>query len=163
MEADEYQSMKDDTIEQIKEFTDTLSRLNKGDVTLTSKISQMRKVCHISQDISSNLIINFRKKIHFPYFIQTIRKAIASSFNTVEIVRMFGDHSVTELVTQLISLEESQQLKKIPIDEYESKKHDILLRLYKGGHSLSMADKMFLERKTDLDILKDMRRVEDDI
>lgn len=77
-------------------------------------------------------------------------------------VRMFGDQSVSELATQLVSLEENQKLKKIPIDEYESKKQDILLRLYKDGHNLSMADKLFLERKTDSDILKDMRRIEDD-
>lgn len=37
--------MKDETLEQIKEFTETLDRLNKGDVTLNSKISSMRNVC----------------------------------------------------------------------------------------------------------------------
>lgn len=42
---EEYASMKDETLEQIKEFTGTLDRLNKGDVTLNSKISSMRNVC----------------------------------------------------------------------------------------------------------------------
>lgn len=42
---EEYDSMKEETLEQIKEFTATLDRLNKGDVTLNSKISSMRQVC----------------------------------------------------------------------------------------------------------------------
>lgn len=41
---DEYQSMKDDTVEQLKEFTVTLDRMNKGDVTLTNTFSTMRAV-----------------------------------------------------------------------------------------------------------------------
>lgn len=41
---EEYATMKDETLEQIKEFTGTLDRLNKGDVTLNSKISSMRDV-----------------------------------------------------------------------------------------------------------------------
>lgn len=41
---EEYDSMKDETLDQIKEFTATLDRLNKGDVTLNSKISSMRNV-----------------------------------------------------------------------------------------------------------------------
>lgn len=41
---DEYESMKEETLDQIQEFTATLDRLNKGDVTLNSKISSMRHV-----------------------------------------------------------------------------------------------------------------------
>lgn len=37
--------MKDETLDQIKGFTETLDRLNRGDVTLNSKISSMRNVC----------------------------------------------------------------------------------------------------------------------
>lgn len=39
--------MKVETLDQIQEFTATLDRLNKGDVTLNSKISSMRHVCSI--------------------------------------------------------------------------------------------------------------------
>lgn len=45
MTEEEYDSMKEETLEQIKEFTATLDRLNKGDVTLNSKITSMRNVC----------------------------------------------------------------------------------------------------------------------
>lgn len=44
LDEDEYQSMKDETVDQIKEFTETLDRMNKGDTTLTSTFSSMRQV-----------------------------------------------------------------------------------------------------------------------
>lgn len=51
-----------------------------------------------------------------------IRKAIANSFNTIEMIRVAGDQSLGDYANQLASLEESYQLKKISIEEYESKK-----------------------------------------
>lgn len=60
--------MKEETVDQIKEFTLTLDRLNKGDVTLNSKISSMRSVCCVIETarpspfvfcISINFQVNF--------------------------------------------------------------------------------------------------------
>lgn len=51
-----------------------------------------------------------------------IRKAIATSFNTVEMIRIAGDQSLNEQANQLASLEESYKLKKISTAEYDSKK-----------------------------------------
>lgn len=51
-----------------------------------------------------------------------IRKAIAKSFNTVEMIRVAGDQSLGEQANQLAQLEESYQLKKISASEYETKK-----------------------------------------
>lgn len=36
--------MKEETVDQIKEFTETLDRMVKGDVSLNNKFSDMRKV-----------------------------------------------------------------------------------------------------------------------
>lgn len=44
MSKDEYDLMKEETVDQIKEFTETLDRMNKGDVSLNNKFSQMKKV-----------------------------------------------------------------------------------------------------------------------
>lgn len=41
---DEYDLMKEETVDQIKEFTETLDRMHKGDVSLNNKFSEMRKV-----------------------------------------------------------------------------------------------------------------------
>lgn len=43
LSQDEYDSMKEETVEQIKEFTETLDRMSKIDI-LTNSFSQMRKV-----------------------------------------------------------------------------------------------------------------------
>lgn len=51
-----------------------------------------------------------------------IRKAIANSFNTIEMIRIAGDQSLSEQANQLASLEESYKLKKISTSEFESKK-----------------------------------------
>ncbi|XP_055325010.1 protein LZIC-like [Sitodiplosis mosellana] len=131
---EEYESMKDETLEQIKEFTGTLDRLNKGDVTLNSKISSMRDV---------------------------IRKAIANSFNTLEMIRIAGDQSLNEQANRLASLEESYQLKKISTDEYNNKKREVLLQLVDFGYTLSLADKKFLDNQTDSEILENLRSVDD--
>lgn len=45
LDDDEYKSMKDDTVEQLKEFSMTLGRMNKGDVTLNNTLTSMRAVC----------------------------------------------------------------------------------------------------------------------
>lgn len=133
---EEYDSMKEETLEQIKEFTATLDRLNKGDVTLNSKITLMRDV---------------------------IRKAIANSFNTIEMIRIAGDQSLSEQANQLASLEESYKLKKISTSEYESKKREMLLQLANLGYCLSPADKLFLENKTDSEIFESMRAIDDNL
>lgn len=44
LDENEYQSMKEETVDQIKEFTEALDRMNKGDTTLTSTFSSMRQV-----------------------------------------------------------------------------------------------------------------------
>lgn len=40
--------MKEETVDQIKEFTETLDRMNKGDVSLNNKFSQMKKVPNVN-------------------------------------------------------------------------------------------------------------------
>lgn len=59
--------------------------------------------------------------------LQVIRKAIASSFNTLEMIRIAGDQSLNEQASQLASLEESYRLKRIFTDEYESKKVNLIV------------------------------------
>lgn len=117
LSKEEYDSMKVETLDQIQEFTATLDRLNKGDVTLNSRISSMRHVCSTCFSFVVHLI-----KLNLSTYLQTIRKAIANSFNTVEMIRILGDQSINEQANQLAALEESHKLKRIPPHEYQSKK-----------------------------------------
>lgn len=54
--------------------------------------------------------------------LQAIRDAISSSFNTVDMIKLFGDQNASDLEKQLLDLEENFKLKKITPDEYETKK-----------------------------------------
>lgn len=58
--------MKEDTVDQIKDFTVTLDRMNKGDITLNNKFSTMRAV--ISNFISVALLfaLSFIFDIFYP-------------------------------------------------------------------------------------------------
>lgn len=55
-------------------------------------------------------------------YSQTIRQAIANSFNTIEMIKMFGEQNATEMEAVLLGLDQEYRLKKIVADEYETKK-----------------------------------------
>lgn len=95
LSQDELDGIKEDTVEQIKEFKETLDRMQKGNLTLESKVSQMRK---------------------------KIREAISNAFNTSEMIKMFGEYDVAELLVQLSKLEEDSKLKRISVEEAEKSK-----------------------------------------
>jgi hypothetical protein len=95
LSAEEFEAMKEETLEQIKEFSDSLTRMNKGDLSIDTKISQMR---------------------------EEIRAAIANSFNTIEMIKMFGLQNANELERQLLDIDEEYKLKRITLDQMEAKK-----------------------------------------
>lgn len=123
MTQDEFDTIKEDLIEQIKEFQETLDRLQKGDTTLESKVNQMRN---------------------------QIKNAIRTAFNTTEMIKMFVEQDSHELLNQLLSIEEDYKLKRIKIDVMEEKKTKILKRLQKQGHPLSEVDTKFLKEKSQI-------------
>lgn len=69
--------------------------MNKGDVSLNNKLSVIKK---------------------------SIRTAIASSFNTLEMIKMFGAQDLSELEKQLMHIDEDFRLKKITKEDMEFKK-----------------------------------------
>ncbi|XP_063701436.1 protein LZIC-like [Culicoides brevitarsis] len=120
---DEFDTIKEDLIEQFKEFQETLDRLQKGDTTLESKVSQMRN---------------------------EIKNAIRTAFNTTEMIKMFVEQDSHELLNQLLSLEEEYKLKRIKLEDMEEKKTKILKRLQKQGYALSENDTKFLKEKSQI-------------
>lgn len=105
-------------------------------------------------------------------------------------IRMFGDQNTNDLAQQLRALEEEFQLKKMTLDEYENAKviknsvscmkctpwncrtlsfslslswqTRLLYRMEKLGHCLSADDKLFLENKSNGEMMREMEQVEDD-
>ena len=59
----EYDEMKEEFLDQMKEFGETLDRLNKGDLTVTNKISVIKNVSRHYRHYL--LIINFKNQYFF--------------------------------------------------------------------------------------------------
>lgn len=108
-------------LDQSKEFSDTLERMTKGDLTV------------------NNVAI----------LKQELRKAIASSFNTVEIIKIFGYKLEDELEKQLSNLNEEFKLKRISKAEMEIRRLEILNKLKsQNEQKLTKEDLEFLESKS---------------
>lgn len=90
-----------------------------------------------------NLTLNF--------LFQTIRDAIAKSFNTVEMIKMFGGQNANNLEQELLDLDLEFRLKRIPQNEMEKQKYKILSKLIEQGHSISSEDSKFLDRRNQLE------------
>lgn len=108
----------------------------------------------------------FSHSIHF-YFnfaviSQKLRQAIAESFNTIEMIRTFGEQSSNEYAAQLDELENGFRCEKVSAADYETRKVELLKKLNECGYCLSTTDKLFLEQKADSEIMESMRRVDDD-
>lgn len=134
MTAAEYAQMKEETVDQIKEFTGTLDRMNKGDVTLHSQFSRMR---------------------------HSIRTAIATAFNASETIKMFGDQSVQELESQLAALDQALRLRRIDAAQHEHEKVTILRQLQHLGHSLAEPDQFFFDTRHER-LYQQMEQIEDE-
>lgn len=108
-------------LDQSKAFSETLERMTKGDLTV------------------NNVAI----------LKQELRKAIASAFNTVEIIKIFGYKLEDELEIQLSNLNEEFKLKRISKAEMEIRRLEILNKLKsQNEQKLTKEDLEFLESKS---------------
>jgi len=118
---DELDAVKEETLEQIQEFGETINRLQKGDLTLNNKFHELKLA---------------------------LREAIGSAFNTHEMIKMFG---AQDEVIQLIKLEEEFKLKKLDQATFIQKKVKMLQTLQEKGGKLSDENISFLkEQEKDL-------------
>lgn len=116
---DEYAQMKEDALEEIRDFTARLDRMTKGDVTLNSEFSRMR---------------------------QSIRTAIATASIACEARKMFVNQSVQELEAQLVALDESLKLRRVDEAKHASDKVALLLHLKECcGRQMSADEERFID------------------
>lgn len=92
---------------------------------------------------------------------KSIRTAIASSFNTLEMIKMFGAQDLSELEKQLMHIDEDFRLKKISKEDMEFKKNEILTKLKEEGRILSTDDIEFME-KQNMNYLQQMEKISDE-
>jgi len=118
LDESEYESSKADTLGQMREFEETLSKLVSGDVTLVSELDTMRNAVHAY---------------------------VSGACRDPNITRMFAAKSTTGLRNKLSSLEQDLKLARIKQDAFNSLAVDIVAALEKLGEPLSLKESELLE------------------
>lgn len=86
---------------------------------------------------------------------QELRSAIASSFNTLDVIKIFGLKLENELEKQLNALKEDYKLKRIGDVEMETKRVEILNKIKIQNEKLLTKDDLeFLESKSRQELLQ---------
>lgn len=86
---------------------------------------------------------------------QELRSAIATSFNTLDIIKIFGFKLENELEKQLNQLKEDYKLKRIGQPEMEAKRLEILNKIkIQNDKLLSKEDLEFLELKSRQELMQ---------
>ena len=119
MEESEYTSSKEDTLQQMKEFEQTLDRLISGDVTLVSQLDSMRNA---------------------------VKAYVTGACRDPNITKMFANKSTAGLRSKLSSLEQDLKLGRITDDAFNSLAVEIVASLEKLGEGLSPQEVSILEK-----------------
>eukprot|EP01013_Petalomonas_cantuscygni_P013066 TRINITY_DN2721_c0_g1_i1.p2 TRINITY_DN2721_c0_g1~~TRINITY_DN2721_c0_g1_i1.p2 ORF type:complete len:187 (-),score=41.28 TRINITY_DN2721_c0_g1_i1:179-739(-) len=118
LEEDEYQDMKETTLQQLREFEGSLQKMSSGSVSLTTQVEAVRA---------------------------TVRAAVSQAFKTPEVLKMFASKQPDLLRGRLASLKVDRQTNKITPAEYASRSAEVLAALQRMGETLSAEDATFLE------------------
>ena len=117
---DEIRETRAETMDELREFKDSLDRMVAGDMTLMTELGAMRLA---------------------------IMAAINEAFKTPDVIRMFSSRRTDELKSSLEKIKESYHLKSISKAQFEEKAVEILTALKSLGESLSDEDAAFLSQQ----------------
>ncbi|XP_078615524.1 protein LZIC-like [Branchiostoma floridae x Branchiostoma japonicum] len=117
LDEDEYEETKNETLEQLKEFSKTLEHMAQGDMTLVDELNSMQLA---------------------------IRAAISEAFKTPEVIRMFAKKQPGQLRQRLAEMERDAKVGKLPPDVYTQQKMEVLMALRKLGDQLKPEEANFL-------------------
>lgn len=116
---DEYESMKADTREQLKEFQATLEQMTAGNMTLLSELESTR---------------------------QAVRAAISDAFKTPEVIRLFAGKKPAMLRQRLAQIDEDVRLGKMDKETMGEQVAEILVALKKLKEPLAPKEERFLQQ-----------------
>ncbi|XP_013154974.1 protein LZIC isoform X2 [Falco biarmicus] len=117
LDADEYEETKKETLEQLREFNDSLKKIMSGDMTLVDELSGMQLA---------------------------IQAAISQAFKTPEVIRMFAKKQPRQLRTRLAEMDRDLMIGKLERNLYTQQKVEILTALRKLDEKLTADDETFL-------------------
>ncbi|XP_038075267.1 protein LZIC-like [Patiria miniata] len=117
MDDDEYEETKQDTIEQLQDFKESLTKMMAGNMTLVDELNGMQIA---------------------------IQAAISQAFKTPEVIRLFAKKQPGQLRQRLAEVERDGKVGKLSHDSYTQQKVEILTALRKLGEKLTPAESEFL-------------------
>lgn len=116
---EEYAQMKEETLEQLREFNESLCRMISGDMTLVDDFGAMQ--------------------------LET-QRAISAAFKPPAVMRMFSKREPDQLRQRLASIERDRRLGKIGSEASERQRGEVLDALRQLGEKLEPAEIELLER-----------------
>ncbi|KAI1309397.1 Protein LZIC [Halotydeus destructor] len=131
MDADEYEESKKETLEQVEEFSKSLEKLSKGNLTLIDSVNSMQLA---------------------------IQAAISQAFKTPEVISMFAKKQPDQLRIKLSQIERDAKVQKISMDSMTQQKIEVLMALKKLGEILHSSEEEFLQKNA-TDTLKEFEKV----
>ena len=121
MDVEEYESTRQETLDQMKEFENYLGKLISGDMSLVDQFGSVQIA---------------------------IQAAIREAFKSPDVVRMFAKKENKGLRSKLASLEEDLKLGRIKQKDFDELSGEIVIALEKLGEELTSREKDLLQRRT---------------
>ncbi|XP_054164609.1 protein LZIC-like [Oppia nitens] len=134
LDSEEYEETKRETLEQLEEFSQSLSAMKSGNMTLIDELNQMQLA---------------------------IQAAISQAFYTPEVIRMFAKRQPEQLRVKLAQIERDSKIAKLSQQVYTQQKVEILIALRKLGDILDSNEENFIKSNT-TDALKEFDKVVDE-
>lgn len=122
LDPEEYEESKTDTLEQLQELNQSLSKLLCGDMTLVDQLSSMQLAT---------------------------QAAISAAFQTPAVIRMFARREPQQLRDRLIVIERDMKLGKMEEKVAVREKVEILSALRHLSEKLSQSELQFLNEHAD--------------
>ncbi|XP_015592316.1 protein LZIC [Cephus cinctus] len=119
LDTSEYDETKAETMEQLREFSDSLQRMISGDMTLIDQLGAMQLAT---------------------------QAAISAAFKTPAVIRMFGKREPGQLRERLTHIERDFKLGKISKEASDRQRGEILSALRQLGEKLEQSELQLLER-----------------
>ncbi|KAL6260893.1 hypothetical protein P5V15_008421 [Pogonomyrmex californicus] len=115
----DYQECKEDTMEQLREFNESLQRMISGNMTLIDELGAMQLAT---------------------------QAAISAAFQTPAVIRMFGKREPTGLKERLSQIDRDAKLGKLNKEIADRQRGEILSALKQLGEKLEPSELQLLER-----------------
>ena len=118
LEVEEYEETRNETLAQMKEFEESLEKLEVGNLTLENEYTHLRLA---------------------------MQATVSQAFKTPEIIGLFAKKQPQQLRSHLEQLDRDLLLGKVKQDDYDERKIEVLLALEKLKEKLTNQERQFLQ------------------